>query len=127
MEQVGANEEEAPTDEKQNQQTEVDPKIYKAIWNQLEHIADEVDAEAEVKPSLKTLTVDEVTVDKLVAAKQVGVSIDGCASHNVYYSATVPEGVVEKEVGLAHGTKKGYIRNDDIISLMKACRKSKGQ
>ena len=69
----------------------------------MEHIAEEVETESEVKPSLKTLTAEEVTVDKLVIAKQVGVLIDGGASHNVYYSATIPDGAIEREVELAHG------------------------
>ena len=43
--------------------------------------------------------------------------IDGGASHNVYYSAVIPEGAVEREVELAHGSKKGYILNDDITFL----------
>ena len=29
---------------------------------------------------------------------------DGGASHNVFYSAQVPEGAVQKEIELAHGT-----------------------
>ena len=87
------------------------------IWNPREHIAGEVGTGTEVRPSLKTPAVEEVTVDKLAIAKQVGVLIDGGASHNVYYSATIPEGAIEKELELAHGSKKGYIINDDIIFL----------
>ena len=99
-----------------NQQTDVDPRLYKAIWNQLEHLADEVDAEADVKPSLKTLAVDNVAVNNLIVAKQVGVLIDGGASHNVYYSANIPEGAIEKDVKPAHESKKSYIVNNDIFS-----------
>ena len=54
------------------------------IWTQLEHIADEAEPEADLKPSLKTLAVEEVNVAHLAMAKTVGVLIDGGASHNVY-------------------------------------------
>ena len=46
-----------------------------------------------------------------------GVLIDGGASHNVYYSAEIPKGAVERDVELAHGSKTGYIIDGDIIFL----------
>ena len=52
--------------------------------------------------------------------------IDGGASHNVYYSATISEGAEEREVDLAHGTKKGYVMNDDIIFLDETMSQEQG-
>ena len=43
--------------------------------------------------------------------------LDGGASHNVYYSAKIPPGAVEKEVDLAHGTKVGYVKDGDITFI----------
>ena len=42
------------------------------------------------------------------------VLLDGGASHDVYHSQAIPEGAVEKEVELAHGLKKGYVKGDNI-------------
>ena len=41
--------------------------------------------------------------------------MDGGASHHVYYSSEIPEGAIKKEVELAHGTKTGFARGEDII------------
>ena len=40
--------------------------------------------------------------------------MDGGASHDVYHSRTIPEGSVEKDVELAHGLRKGYVKGDVI-------------
>ena len=40
--------------------------------------------------------------------------LDGGASHDVYHSRTIPKGAVEKEVELAHGLRKGYVKGDNI-------------
>ena len=47
------------------------------------------------------------------------VLLDGGASHNVYYSSEIPEGAVKKRVELAHGTKFGYVKGEDITFLDK--------
>ena len=75
---------------------------------------------------MKALTLKEASAGKLAATVEDGVLIDGGASHNVYYSAVVPEGVVEREVELAYGTKKGYILEDDITFLDDAMDPSRG-
>ena len=62
------------------------------------------------KPSLSTMAVEE---DKDIV-KQINVLLDGGASHHVYYGPKVPEGALEREVGLAHGTKIGYVKGSDI-------------
>ena len=48
------------------------------------------------------------------------VLLDGGASHNVYYSSEIPEGSIKKQVELAHGSKVGYVKGEDIIFLDKA-------
>ena len=53
------NQDESPAEGKTEEPSDVDPKVFKPIWNQLEHIADEVKSESEVKPSLKTLVGSE--------------------------------------------------------------------
>ena len=63
----------------------------------------------------------------LAAQVGEGVLIDGGASHNVYYSATIPEGAVEREVELAYGSKIGYILEDDITFLDDTMSKSQGK
>ena len=52
--------------------------------------------------------------------------IDGGASHNVYYSAVIPAGAVEREVELAYGSKTGYIIEDDITFLDNSMSPSQG-
>ena len=60
-------------------------------------------------------------------AKEAGVLIDGGASHNVYYSATVPEGAEERDVDLAHGSRKGYLLDHDIIFIDKNMSHEQGR
>ena len=48
------------------------------------------------------------------------VLLDGGASHNVYYSSEIPEGSIKKQVELAHGSKCGYVKGEDIIFIDKA-------
>ena len=43
--------------------------------------------------------------------------LDGGASHDVSISPTIPKGSIEKEVKLAHGSKKGYVK-DGCITLV---------
>ena len=45
--------------------------------------------------------------------------LDGGASHDVYHSRTIPNGSVEKDVELAHGLRKGYVKGDVITFLEK--------
>ena len=45
------------------------------------------------------------------------VLLDGGASHDVSISPTIPKGSIEKEVKLAHGSKKGYVK-DGCITLV---------
>ena len=42
------------------------------------------------------------------------VLLDGGASHHVFWSPQVPEGAVEKEAELTHGSKMGYVKDDDV-------------
>ena len=93
----------------------------------MEHIAQQAEKEREVTPSLKTLAFAGVSVDKSLLVRRAGVLIDGGASHNVYYSATVPEGAEERDVDLAHGSRKGYVLDDDIIFLNETTSREQGQ
>ena len=68
------------------------------------------DAEKEAQtaqnaPYVGAITLREITVEKLAALANEGVLIDGGASHNVYYSAVIPKGAVERQVELAYGSK----------------------
>ena len=73
----------------------------------------EKEREADTRPP----ALREVSVEKLALTVDEGVLIDGGASLNVYYSAEIPKGAVERDVELAHGSKTGYIIDDDIIFL----------
>ena len=46
--------------------------------------------------------------------RRMGVPLDCGASHNVFYRSRIPKGAREKEVDLAHGTKRGYVKDGDI-------------
>ena len=47
----------------------------------------------------------------------MGVLLDGGASHNVLYRSRIPKGAKEKEVDLAHGTKRGSVKDGDITFI----------
>ena len=55
------------------------------------------------------------------------VLLDGRASHSVYYSPEIPEGAVEREVELAHGTKIGYVKGGDIIFVDESVSKEQAE
>ena len=63
--------------------------------------------------SSKTIEASE---DVTSASKAL---LDGGASHDVYHSRTVPEGSVEKDVELAHGSRQGYVKGDVITFIEK--------
>ena len=69
-------------------------------------MAKKVEPAEEYKPSLRVLTLESVKAEKLNTVNQEGVLIDGGASHNVYYSATIPEGAVER-CGVSAWDKEG--------------------
>ena len=48
------------------------------------------------------------------------VLLGGGASHHVYYSPTIPEGALRRQVELAHGTKTGYVKGSDITFIDKS-------
>ena len=83
----------------------------------MQGMADEVEERPDIAPNLKAISLKEVSAGVLAANVGEGVLIDGGASHNVYYSPTIPEGAVEREVELAYGSKTGYILEDDITFL----------
>ena len=46
--------------------------------------------------------------------------LDGGESHNVYYNAKVPEGSEARDIDLAHGTKRGYVKDGDTTFIDEA-------
>ena len=61
--------------------------------------------------------IPEVAAQLTSGLRKGLVLLDGGASHNVYYSPTIPEGSFEKKVELAHGSQSGYIKGGDITFL----------
>ena len=85
--------------------------------------ADEENKLQNEKPSLNTLGFEAEENPRIEEAqtsnftRRTKVLLDGGASHNVYFSPKIPDGAIEKEVELAHGTKTGYVKGGDIIFL----------
>ena len=55
------------------------------------------------------------------------VLLDGDASRNVYYNPEIPEGAIEREVELAHGTKIGNVKGGDIIFVDESVSKEQAE
>ena len=109
------------------EQPEINKTLVRAIIAGMEHIAQETEKEKGIVPALRTLALEEICFDRSLLARQTGVLIDGGASHNVYYSAIVPEGAEERDVDLAHGSRKGYLLDHDIIFLDKNMSHEQGR
>ena len=88
--------------------------MVKTILEDMRRYANETDAEDKVEPTLKSVEVMVAHQVEQVNVSKLGVLLDGGARHNVYYSAKIPKGAIEKEVELAHGTKVGYVNDGDI-------------
>ena len=84
--------------------------MVKVILTEMRKLAEENDKEHGEKPSLSTIAVEE----EMDIVKRSNVLLDGGASHHVYYGPKVPDGALEREVELAHGTKIGYVKGSDI-------------
>ena len=82
----------------------------------MENLALERQAEQEASATVKVTQKQEAEELPLIACRS-GVLLDGGASHHVYYSSKIPDGSVKKQVELAHGTKIGYVRGEDIYLL----------
>ena len=119
--------EEEQTEEVETPPADPDPQLRRVIWNHLQGMADEVEERPDIVPNLKAISLKEVSAGVLAARVGEGVLIDGGASHNVYYSPTIPEGSVEREVELAYGSKTGYIIEDDIMFLDETMEKVQNQ
>ena len=74
----------------------------------------ETQAEQKASASVKVLQKEDSEEFPPIACRS-GVLLDGGASHHVYYSAEILEGSIRKQVELAHGSKIGYVRGEDII------------
>ena len=66
---------------------------------------------------LKSLDVSKVVDEESENVSKLQVLWDGGASHNVFYSSSIPQGAVKREVDLAHGTKIGYVKDGDITLI----------
>ena len=85
----------------------------------METLSKVVDQEMAQQPSIKMIKASsgiEVNTDTIGVRK---ILLDGGASHDVYHSRTIPNGSVEKDVELAHGLRKGYVKGDVITFLEK--------
>ena len=86
----------------------------------------ETQAEQKASATVKVLQKQDSKEFPPIACRS-GVLLDGGASHHVYYSSEIPEGSIKKQVELAHGTKVGYVRGEDIIFLDKARSKKESE
>ena len=102
-------------EEEQSYQEEAPPtETIKTILATMQDFMLESQAEEKALASVKVLQKDDSEEFPPIACRS-GVLLDGGASHNVYYSAEIPEGSIKKQVELAHGSKIGYVRGEDII------------
>ena len=103
--QEGGNEPETIPPETEADEPGSIPQLVKAMWSEFQTLYQEAKRGRETTerpPALK-----EVVVGKLATTDSGRVLLDGVASHNVYYSAEVPKGAIEREMYLAHGSKTG--------------------
>ena len=84
----------------------------------MENFALERQAEGQTSPTVKVMQKQEAEESSPMACRS-GVLLDGGASHHVYYSSEIPEGSIRKQVELAHGTKTGFVRGEDMIFLIR--------
>ena len=91
----------------------------------MKRYVDESDEELKAQATVQALDFQDGTFLNIylnqspAIACRTRVLLDGGASHNVYYSSEIPEGAVKKRVELAHGTKFGYVKGEDITFLDK--------
>ena len=113
---------ETEPDEPEPQDDNASVKMVKTLLEQMKKYADAQYKEENTKPEISTLEVNDAEIPRITAQTSIStkenmVLLDGGASHNVYYSPSIPDGAIEKEVELAHGTKTGYVKGGDIMFL----------
>ena len=89
----------------------------------MQRYAEELEKEQQEGLSLSSLALEETDV----CVKRADVLLDGGASHHVYYSPTIPEGSIKREVELAYGTKTGYVKGSDITFIDKSVSEEQAQ
>ena len=101
-----------------------DPVEAKKVYALLDHMRyyyEDREAEEKSEPKISTVGFQEddprITAQITTGLRKGLILLDGGASHNVYYSPTIPEGSFEKKVELAHGTQSGYVKGGDITFL----------
>ena len=88
----------------------------KTVVTVMQKYAEELAKEQQENPFLSSLALEDGTV----CIKRADVLLDGGASHHVYYSPTIPEGSLERQVELAYGTKTGYVKGSAITFIDKS-------
>ena len=110
-------------DQYESDQPEEDAHLYKTIM--ATRTQQKLEWEKELCEVL-TLNANILRI-KSDAIRGEDVLLDGGASHHVYYSPTIPEGAVERQVDLAHGTKTGYVKGSDITFIDKSVSEEQSQ
>ena len=110
-------------DQYESDQPEEDAHIYKTIM--AARTQQKLEWEKELCEVL-TLNANVLRI-KSDAIRGEDVLLDGGASHHVYYSPTIPEGAIERQVDLAHGTKTGYVKGSDITFIDKSVSEEQSQ
>ena len=82
----------------------------------MQKCAEEATKEQQEGLSLSSLALE----NEVIRIKKADVLLDGGASHHVYYSPSIPEGALKRQVELAHGTKTGYVKGSDITFIDKS-------
>ena len=88
----------------------------KTVVTVMQKYAEELAKEQQDGLSLSSLALENGEI----RVKRADVLLDGGASHHVYYSPTIPEGSIKRQVELAHGTKTGYVKGSDITFIDKS-------
>ena len=97
--------------------------VVKTVVAVMRKYAEELEKEQQEGLSLSSLALGESDI----CVKRADVLLDGGASHHVYYSPTIPEGSIKREVELAYGTKTGYVKGSDITFIDKSISEEQAQ
>ena len=103
-------------DQEESEPPENNESVVKTVVAIMQKCAKDLAKEQQENPFLSSLALE----DETVGIKKAEVLLDGGASHHVYYSPTIPEGSLKRQVELAHGTKTGYVKGSDITFIDKS-------
>ena len=117
---AGAGPEQESSEPETPESEPAEAKMVTIVMDQMEKFAKAKIEEEKTTPKISTLEVQDdprITAQTSIGTKNDLVLLDGGASHNVYYSPTIPEGAVEKKIELARGSQTGYVKGGDITFL----------